>query len=54
MGLLEVIILILIIAAVFGRGRLNWGTPLDLLIGVLVILLLYRLLVSFGGVGWRL
>lgn len=44
MGLLEIVLLLLIIAAVFGRGRLELGMVLDVLIALLVIGLLYRLI----------
>lgn len=44
MGLLEIILIILIIAAVFGRGPLALGAIFDLLIAVLVIGLVIRLI----------
>ncbi|MDQ5951134.1 MAG: hypothetical protein QG639_411 [Patescibacteria group bacterium] len=44
MGLLELILIILIIAAVFGRGPLALGAIFDLLIAVLVIGLVIRLI----------
>lgn len=45
MGLLELILIILIISALLGRGRLGLGMVLDILIALLVIGLLYRLVV---------
>lgn len=44
MGILELILLILIVAAIFGRGRLAMGVVLDILIGLLVLGLVWRLL----------
>lgn len=45
MGILELILLILIISAVFGRGYLALGVIFDIFIALLVIGLLYRLVV---------
>jgi hypothetical protein len=46
MGLLELILLIVIIAAVFGRGYLAMGVIFDIFIALIVIALLYRVLVA--------
>jgi hypothetical protein len=43
MGILELILILLIVAAIFGRGPLALGTIFDFLIGILVIILLFRL-----------
>lgn len=43
MGILEIILIILIIAAIFGRGPLALGAIFDVVIAVLVIFLIIRL-----------
>lgn len=43
MGILELILIILIIAAIFGRGPLALGMIFDIVITVLVIFLIFRL-----------
>lgn len=43
MGLLEIILIILVIGAIAGRGPLALGTVFDVVIGILVIVLLFRL-----------
>jgi hypothetical protein len=44
MGIIEIFLIILVIAAIFGRGRLALGALFDLLIAILVIGLIIRLI----------
>lgn len=44
MGIFELILIVLIIAAIFGRGRLALGMVFDILIAFLVIVLIIRLI----------
>lgn len=44
MGILELILILLIISAFFGRGRLAMGSLLDVIIAILVIVLVVRLI----------
>jgi hypothetical protein len=44
MGIIEIILVILVIAAIFGRGPLALGAIFDLLIAILVIGLIIRLI----------
>jgi ABC-type sugar transport system permease subunit len=46
MGILELLLLLLIIGAVFGRGRFGLGSALDIVIALLVVVLLYRVVVA--------
>lgn len=43
MGILELLLILLIIGAFFGRGRLALGSILDVVIAILVIVLVVRL-----------
>lgn len=47
MGLFEIILILLILAAISGRGYLALGMLFDFLIALLVIGLLYRLVLAF-------
>jgi hypothetical protein len=47
MGLFEIILILLILAALGGRGYLALGTLFDFFIALLVIGLIYRLIVIF-------
>lgn len=44
MGLLEIVLIVLIISALLGRGPLALGVIFDFIIALLVIGLLYRLI----------
>lgn len=44
MGILELILVLVIISAFFGRGRLALGSILDVIIALLVIVLVWRLI----------
>lgn len=44
MGIIELILVIVIIGALFGRPRLALGMAFDVVIGILVIALILRLL----------
>jgi hypothetical protein len=44
MGIIEIILIVLVIAAIFGRGPLALGAIFDLLIAILVIGLIIRLI----------
>ncbi len=42
MGILELILILILIAAIFGRGYLALGIVVDIFIALLVIAILYR------------
>lgn len=44
MGILEILLILLVIAAIYGRGYLALGVIFDFFIGLLVLLLLYRVI----------
>lgn len=43
MGIIEIILILVIIGALIGRGPLALGGVFDLLIGIIVLVLLFRL-----------
>jgi hypothetical protein len=44
MGFLEILLILLVIAAIYGRGYLALGVIFDFFIALLVIWLLYRII----------